>query len=153
MRVALPSLVLLTFVACGGSEPAPAAPTASGSPPPSSSSTLVVTPAAPADVNDATPGKPQTGKIYALVVSFISPGNGTDSAAYDRLRGVVRDVGGVARTGQVSGHWGKEGEHDECFDLHAMSFTEKKQFVQRVHLAATSDRVTISEGARCRNER
>lgn len=138
------SLFLLLFCcSCGGAETVPPPVPASPSPPPSVLVTQAPEPGA---------GKPQHGKIYALVVSFTSPGNGTDDAAYERLRNVVSDVG-ATRVGHVHGHWGKEGEHDECFDLTALSFTEKKAFVQRVRLASNSDRVTVTENARCRNER
>ncbi len=145
MRMQMTSLLFaLAVVACANETPPPTTPPAASPSPPAS---VLVTQAP-----EPGAGKPQHGKLYALVVSFISPGNGTDDAAYERLRNVVSDVG-ATRVGHVHGHWGKEGEHDECFDLAALSFTEKKAFVQRVRLASNSERVTVTENARCRNER
>lgn len=96
-------------------------------------------------------GPPAHGRRYAVVVSFISPGNGTDGAAYERLLGIVRDVG-AGKTGHVSGRWGKEGEHDECFDLASLSRQEKKTFLERVRLAVAGPRTQIKENDVCRNE-
>src|SRR5205085_973387 len=103
-------LIVLATTACAGAPTPPSTPEA-----PPSTQVVVQKNEAPAD---APAGKPTHGKLYALVVSFTSPGNGTDGAAFERLRGVIADVG-AARVGHVHGTWGKEGEHDECFDLAA----------------------------------
>ena len=152
LRMSVAALVLL---ACGGDAPPPAMPAAASSapsvgpvgsaaPPPPAS--VVVTP------SPEVPPRPQQDKLYALVVSFISPGDGTDARAHERLRAVVSDIS-APRVGHVRGSWGKEGEHDECFDLGGLAYAEKKAFLQRVRFATTSDRVTITENARCRHER
>lgn len=144
------------FVAgCGAAPPPPPAAPAPGSapvaPPPSAQEPAASPPSSSPPSADVV-GPPTQGKLYSLVVSFQSPGDGTDSAAFERLLGVVRDVG-AAKVGRVSGRWGKEGEHDECFDLARLPHRERLAFVQRVRLATgTSDRVQISERAPCQHQ-
>ena len=139
-----PTTVVVTPIDPDASAPVPTTPAPSAS---SSSSVPGTEPVTPSPV-----GPPKKGKSYSLVASFYSPGNGTDHAAYDRLVRVVAEVG-AAKVGHVSGHWGKEGEHDECFDLASLPPGEKKAFIERVRLAASSNRVRLSENATCKSER
>lgn len=151
-------LAVALLAACGpGSRPngapappSPESPNLSRDPSPAGASP-VSDHAPPARADDVV-GPPSTGRRYTIVVSFTSPGDGTDRAAYERLLGVVRDVG-AGKVGRVSGRWGKEGEHDECFDLSRLPHRERLAFTERVRLSVgTSDRVTISENAPCRHE-
>ncbi|MDF2694939.1 MAG: hypothetical protein K0S65_3322 [Labilithrix sp.] len=124
------AFVVIALAACGSS-PAPEAP------PPSSKVQAASSEAAPAETPAALPSAtplpasaasappasqtasaPQEtsiGKKNILVVSFISPGDGTDRAAYERLEASLKTVANLPPF--VSHRWGREGEHDECFDL------------------------------------
>jgi hypothetical protein len=86
---------------------------------------------------------------YAVVVSFMSSGQGTDGAAFDRLQAALRDLPAVPH---VRRSWGKEGEHDECFDLAPLSPTERAQFSARVKSAiGDSDTASIADNLDCRD--
>lgn len=110
-------------------------------------------PEAPAEAGRPAVTRPDPSKRYALVVSFFSPGHGTDGEAYERLsRVVAREE--ASRLGHVHGHWGKEGEHDECFTLDGLSAAEKRAFIRRVRDAiGWSTRTHVEENVACRNER
>jgi hypothetical protein len=85
---------------------------------------------------------------YAVVVSFMSRGQGTDRAAFDRLQAALRDLPTVPHARR---NWGKEGEHDECFDLAPLSPTERAQFSARVKSAiGDSDTASIADNLDCR---
>lgn len=104
-----------------------------------------------ADPDPAQPSTPTEPERFDLVVAFFSPGNGTDHEAASRLDFIVGKVEGLRHT---RGHWGKEGEHDECFDLSALSAAQRRDFLTKVRAAVgSSDRVTITEHAPCRNDR
>jgi hypothetical protein len=54
----------------------------------------------------------------------------------------------------TTGHRGKEGEHDECFDLAAFSAPQREAFLSRVRKAVgDSKRVTLRENGPCRDDR
>jgi hypothetical protein len=96
-----------------------------------------------------TPGTPEAGKSYDFVVSFYSPGDGTDGAAFDRLTAIVKETKGLT---QVTGRWGREGEHDECFTLTGLGAAERAAFIARVRKeVGNSKKVNISENAECQN--
>lgn len=117
----------------GPTQSAPSAKPADSGPPPAASS--------------AGPTSPAT---YALVVSFFSPGNGTDHAAFDTLTAIVAKL--PKKVAQVSSPWGKEGEHDECFTLAELDAKEKAAFVAQVKKdVGKSNRVTIKEDAACQS--
>jgi hypothetical protein len=97
----------------------------------------------------AEPGTPEAGKSYDFVVSFYSPGDGTDGAAFERLTTIVKETKGLT---QVTGRWGREGEHDECFTLTGLGAAERAAFIARVRKeVGNSKKVNISENAECQN--
>lgn len=91
-----------------------------------------------------------TKKTYALVVAFGSPGDGTDREAAKRLDAIMKTQKVVSHE---RGHWGKEGEHDECFDLGAMPNAERDKLVARLKSEVASSRTTVKTNAPCRNDR
>jgi hypothetical protein len=92
-----------------------------------------------------------TKAVYSLVISFGSPGDGTDRAAFDRLEAAVKTLPQVPR---ARGRWGKEGEHDECFDLTALTSAERKTFVDRARGAiAPSTKTDAHENAACNDDK
>lgn len=99
-----------------------------------------------------TPTEPvavEAGRNYDLVVSFISPGDGTDHAAAERLEAAIAGVAGVVH---ARGHWGREGEHDECFVLEALSAEDRAAFIAKAKAAvADSKKVNVSENAVCQD--
>lgn len=98
------------------------------------------------------PRETSIGKKDILVVSFISPGDGTDHAAYDRLKATLKSLSKVPPF--VSRSWGKEGEHDECFDLSGLSAPERQAFLARVKEAVrSSKKVNITENGTCNEGR
>lgn len=91
----------------------------------------------------------EAGRNYDLVVSFISPGDGTDHAAAERLEAAIAGVAGVVH---ARGHWGREGEHDECFVLGALSAEDRAAFIAKAKAAvADSKKVNVSENAVCQD--
>jgi hypothetical protein len=92
-----------------------------------------------------TPPVDVTKELF--VVRFISPGNGTDSAAADRLKAFLNKLPRVPPF--VSHRWGKEGEHDECFDLASLEAKERDDFVARIKEATKSPKVTVLERGQC----
>lgn len=91
----------------------------------------------------------EPGRSYDLVVSFFSPGDGTDAAASQRLDEAVVGVAGVVR---ATGHWGREGEHDECFILTGLSEADRAAFIAKAKAAvADSKKVNVSEQAVCQD--
>ena len=86
------------------------------------------------------------------MVSFVSPGNGTDHVAYDGLRSMLTTLPKVPPF--VSHRWGKEGEHDECFDLSTFSLAERRAFVAKINeVARSSKKVTVTENGTCHEGR
>lgn len=105
----------------------------------------------PEDSGVAVPpsAAPEADRKYDFVVSFFSPGDGTDHRAAERLATVVE---ATPKLEHVQGRWGKEGEHDECFGLAALSEDERKAFIQRAKAAvASSAKVTVETNAECRH--
>lgn len=99
------------------------------------------------DVAPPPPAAPEAARKYDFVVSFTSPGDGTDHKAAERLATVVE---ATPKLEYVQGRWGKEGEHNECFGLAALSDTERKAFIQRAKAAvASSSKVNIETNAEC----
>lgn len=85
-------------------------------------------------------------KRFELVVVFFSPGNGTDARAEQALDQVVKAWPAVKR---ASFPWGKEGEHNECFDFGADQ-AARDDFLHHVKTdIASSSRVRIYSDARC----
>lgn len=150
------SIVACLLNACsssGGVEPA-AVPVESSAPEPPTESVSAVptTTASAVPAPSVAPApestEPKVVERYALVVSFISPGNGTDREAYDKLLALVKKQ--TKHLAVVTGRWGKEGEHDECFQLTELSAEEKKAFVAAVRKeVGGSKRVNIGENAEC----
>lgn len=94
---------------------------------------------------------PEPGRRYDFVVSFVSPGDGTDVEAAKRLQNVVDDT---PKLGHVRGSWGREGEHDECFTLGLLGSAERKAFIDRVHAAvAASPKVKVAANVECQHTR
>ena len=160
-------LAFVTLTACASSAPpapsgepivtATPAPSASEIPAAPTSTEPVATAApsasaAPSAPPDEVPVAPVPNKKYALVVSFFSPGNGTDREAYERLLGLIAKS--PKKLAYATGHWGKEGEHDACFELTELSATEKTAFVASVKKEmAASTRVNVESNAVCKNTR
>jgi hypothetical protein len=91
----------------------------------------------------------EAGRNYDLVVSFFSPGDGTDHAAEQRLAAAIAGVAGVVH---ARGHWGREGEHDECFVLGALSAEDRAAFIAKAKAAVEgSEKVNVSENAVCQD--
>lgn len=122
-------------------EPTPAPSASAAAPEPS---------ATPEPSAAVEPGAPDPNKSYSFVVTFFSPGDGTDVAASDRLEAfLLRSKKQVPR---VTGHWGKEGEHDECFSFAELSARERKAFMADVKQAiGASPKVSYREDAPCRD--
>jgi hypothetical protein len=107
-----------------------------------------VPPVAPSAPAAEGPRETAIGKKDILVVSFFSPGDGTDHAAYDRLKAMLKSLAKVPPF--VSHSWGKEGEHDECFDLSGLAASDRPAFLARVKEAIrSSKKVTITENGTC----
>jgi len=99
----------------------------------------------------AEPTHPEPGKIYDLVVSFGSPGDGTDRDAYERVRKVIEGTSGLET---ATGYWGKEGEHDECFMLTHLSDPARKKFRDEIERATRGGKyVHVASKETCRHER
>lgn len=91
---------------------------------------------------------PVRGKKYSFVVTFFSPGNGTDYDAFLRLLAVVGHLPKGAI--HASGSSGHEGEHDECFDLARVPADERRAFIEDVKRALVpSTRTLTKENAIC----
>jgi hypothetical protein len=150
----LPSLILVSLLnACAsppGNEPAvaPMETSAPAAGPEASTTPEATATAVPTVAPEAAVPEPKVVEKYALVVSFISPGNGTDRDAYDKLMALVKKQ--TKHLAVVTGRWGKEGEHDECFQLSELSDAEKTAFVDAVRKEmGSSKRVNIGENAAC----
>jgi hypothetical protein len=148
----LPSLILVSLLnACAsppGNEPAvaPMETSAPAAGPEASTTPETTVTAVPTAAPEAS--APLVVEKYALVVSFFSPGNGTDREAYDKLMALVQKQ--PKHLAVVTGRWGKEGEHDECFQLNELPAEEKTAFVAAVKKEmASSKRVKIGEDAPC----
>lgn len=147
-------LVLSTGLAVLGCERSPSPVVAETSPvgskaPPDVAATVS---SSPTSVPTSPTQETAIGKSDILVVSFISIGSGTDRAAYDRLQAMLKTL--ASPPPFVSHRWGREGEHDECFDLSALSVADRRAFIARVTAAIqSSDRVTITENGTCQEGR
>lgn len=111
------------------------------------------TPVDPSDGGTPTepvePGPPEDHP-YDLVVSFTSPGDGTDHEAEKQLEAIVAATKGLEH---ARGRWGREGEHDECFMLGGLSAADRDAFVGRVRTeVGASKKVNISEAAACQHQ-
>lgn len=83
---------------------------------------------------------------YELVVEFFSPGNGTDGKAEQALDQIAASWPKVQR---ASYPWGKEGEHNECFNF-GTAQDARDDFLHRIKTTvASSTRVRIHQDARC----
>lgn len=135
-------------VATTSPPPHSAAPT---SPPPPATSAPPPKPSTSASSAPADPSAPVAGHKYALVVSFFSPGDGTDSAAAKRLDDLIAKT--TPKPSRVSSPWGREGEHDECFDLGELGDAAKASFIAAVkkEVAAPSKKVNVSTNAVCQS--
>lgn len=149
------AVLSLALAACTSTGPS-TTPDPSDTPSASGAPTVTAAPietAAPTSTPSATPTSSSSAsapKTYALVVSFFSPGNGTDRAAFDKLTAIVAKL--PKKVAQVTGHWGKEGEHDECFDLSELDAKQKADFIAAVKKdVGASDRVTIKENDVCQS--
>ncbi len=88
----------------------------------------------------------------ALIVSFYSPGNGTDHEAYERLEAIIRDT--KPQPARTRSAWGREGEHDECFTLSELAPAARQAFIARVRReVGNSKRVNIMLDEPCREGR
>jgi hypothetical protein len=147
MRTRAPSLLVLacTFAACKPA-PTPSEP----EPTPGSDDAAPVDPTEGGTPTDPPiPGAPEDHP-YDFVVSFISPGDGTDHEAESRLEAIVAATKGLEH---ARGTWGREGEHDECFMLGGLSAADRDAFVARVRAeVGNSKKVNISEGAACQHQ-
>ena len=83
-------------------------------------------------------------EMYRFVVSFFSPGNGTDGEAITKLDKFLADHPKKPKADHIN--WGREGEVDYCFKLKEFSTDEQKIFIDQVKkLIQSSDRVNFSE--------
>jgi hypothetical protein len=143
MRPPFAALALALAAACGPAaapppaEPAPAEPgPAEPAPPP---------PGPRAAIHPGDPPGP-----FALVVSFYSPGDGTDGDAIAALDRLIADQGG-RDLGLIRARWGREGEVDYCFGLHGLDDAARADFLDRVQAAlASSRKVNLYRDAACR---
>jgi len=103
-----------------------------------------------AEAAETAIGDPVPEKLYDVVVSFISPGDGTNREAADALQRFVVGVGPTLE--HARGRWGKEGEHDECFDLSGLDAKARKRFLSFVKSLAKKPKVQLGEKATCRDE-
>jgi hypothetical protein len=95
-------------------------------------------------------GDPPAAEVrtYALVVSFFSPGNGTDGEAFDRFEAMLKKQ--APAPAHVTSRWGREGEHDECFTLAELDEAKKRAFIGKVKEAiGGSKRVNVKLDAEC----
>ena len=95
---------------------------------------------------------PQGATRYRVVVSFGSECCGTDRKALEALERVVARYPRAA-LGHTRGHWGKEGELDECFSLEGLSDAERARFVGEVRASVSGKLTSVGENAPCRNDR
>jgi len=115
-----------------------AAPT-SGAPPPETA------PPPPAATPPAAPGTAR------FIVSFISPGDGTDHEAEAKLRDLIADR---TELGTQRIDWGKEGETDYCFSLAGLSAGGQRAFIAEVDsLIGGRPKVRLMENEPCRQGR
>ncbi|CAN5494834.1 hypothetical protein BH09MYX1_BH09MYX1_41670 [soil metagenome] len=85
-------------------------------------------------------------KRFELVVEFFSPGNGTDAKAEAALETIAAAWPKVRR---ASYPWGKEGEHNECFDFEGNQ-AARDDFVRGIKTSVSgSTRVRVHSDARC----
>ncbi len=155
-RMQRASIAILLLLAACRPDPATEQPDATAAPEPAPVEDVPVeTPPAetphaetpPVETPPAETPPPEPPKPYDFVVSFISPGDGTDAAAYDRLKAIVAKYKGVV---QVRSNWGREGEHDECFTLGELSAAKKKEFIAKVTASMKkSKKVNVAENAQC----
>lgn len=162
MKRALIAACLTVAVGCGGAagagETGPDGAASAGATvalpdpaPAASASAVTAEPSATAEPTAAPePGTPDPDKSYSFVVSFFSPGDGTDVAASDRLEAFL--LRAKKQVPRVTGHWGKEGEHDECFSFAELSARKRKAFMADVKQAiGASSKVSYREDAPCRD--
>ncbi len=98
---------------------------------------------AAADSKTATAGA-EKKEMYRFVVSFFSPGNGTDGEAIRKLDDFLATHAKKPKADQI--RWGREGEVDYCFKLKEFSTGEQKKFIEEVQkLIGSSERVRFSE--------
>jgi hypothetical protein len=149
------SLIALALIACRPeSTTPPTEPTPTQTPPveePPKETPPVEEPPAetpPAEEPPPPAEEPPPPQPYDLVVSFTSPGDGTDQAAYERLKTIVAKYKGIV---QVRANWGREGEHDECFTLGELSPAKRKELIAKITASMKkSTKVTVTENAECK---
>ncbi len=145
MRILVPTVLASLFLTACPSKPTPP-PTASATPSPTATATA--SPVPTADTGTTTAGAPE----YALVVSFYSPGNGTDAEAFARLEKLIAEH--PKKPSRTTTRWGREGEHDECFTLQELGEAERAEFIAAVKKSmSTSNRVNINEKGECSEDR
>jgi hypothetical protein len=85
----------------------------------------------------------------ALIVSFYSPGNGTNAEASAKLDALVEAF--QPPPARKSVRWGREGEHDECFKLDDLSQEQRAAFIALVEQElGGADRVNLLKDEACR---
>jgi hypothetical protein len=103
---------------------------------------------APAAETPAAETPPADGKM-ALIVSFYSPGNGTNEEAAAKLNALIDAT--QPKPARKTVRWGREGEHDECFKLDDLSAEQKTAFIAAVEKElAGADRVNILKDEPCK---
>jgi hypothetical protein len=104
--------------------------------------------------------KPPPGEVatetFALVVTFISIGQGTDRKSETDLETLVEALKKRTRTDLrvTRADWGKEGEEDWCFALSELSPSDRAKFIGDVKRVLGGKRlVQIAENAPCRQSK
>lgn len=144
------ALALALTFACATSPPTPA-PTPTLAPTPTPTSTSATPSADPYDLQDL-PSSPKAGVKYLVVVSFGSECCGPDRKAEDALDAVVARYPRPA-LGHARGHWGKEGERDDCFTLAGLSAADRARFVADVRANVAGKLTKVAENASCHADR
>lgn len=95
-------------------------------------------------------------KKYELVVSFFSVAYGIDTKAKTGLDNLIQQdtTEKNFKISIIKTPWGREGEIDYCFDLHALSENQKSTFIEAAKaILSQSEIVHIKENAPCRKLR
>jgi uncharacterized lipoprotein YajG len=94
--------------------------------------------------------------VYALIVTFISRGEGPDSKAEAALDEIILQhaIPNGKPLAKEEFRWGREGEKDVCFKLLKMDEKVKAGFIKKVKEKFAGNKlVIISENSPCKHKR
>ncbi len=95
-------------------------------------------------------------KVWRLIVSFISIGEGTDMEAKRMFDAYLHQwkASGHPRVNYLAVPWGKEGEVDFCFTLEHLNAQQQQQFIEGMkEQLRFSSLIRFYENTRCVNIR